>query len=148
MTQMKNTLETQKVVLISIPSNFIAIGPKINKILIDKHGNNEKLHKASIYKFIDRYSFGLMLLSVLKKYFEVSAQVDETFVSKLLEIIKKCCLIKYGLIATTDDVKNDYLKFTDELLSPPVLPDEKTKQPPVNRTTKYLPKWFKWRAKK
>jgi len=98
------------------PTNYNKISDKILKILLDKYGKNTNKHLLAIYTFIDKYSFGIMLMSVLARYFEiVGAKDDDELVADLLEIIEDCCFIENGLTTTTTQIKNEYIKFVDSL---------------------------------
>jgi serine/threonine protein kinase len=98
------------------PTNYTTMSDKLLKILVKKHGEKPNEHLIAIYTFIDRYSFGLMLLSTLKRYFEiVGVKDDDPLVADLLEIIEDCCFIKNGLKTTTRHIKTEYIKFVDSL---------------------------------
>lgn len=98
------------------PSKYTEMSDKIFKILVKNHGKNSKDHLKAIYTFIDRYSFGIILLGVLKRYFEiVGVKDDDSIVADLLEIIEDCCFIKNGLKTTTKHIKTEYIKFAKSL---------------------------------
>uniref|UniRef100_A0A6C0BTQ2 Protein kinase domain-containing protein n=1 Tax=viral metagenome TaxID=1070528 RepID=A0A6C0BTQ2_9ZZZZ len=98
------------------PTNYTTANDKILKILVKNHGKEPSEHLKAIYKFIDRYSFGIILLGVLKRYFEiVGAKADDSLVADLLEIIEECCFLKNGLKTTTHHIKTEYIKFVDSL---------------------------------
>lgn len=98
------------------PENYKTISDKILKILVKKYGEKPKEHLKAIYTFIDRYSFGMMLLSTLKRYFEiVGAKDDDPMVADFLEIIEECCFLNNGLKTTTKHVKTEYIKFVNSL---------------------------------
>jgi hypothetical protein len=92
------------------------ISDDILKILVKKYGEKPSDHLTAIYTFIDRYSFGIILLSVIKRYFEiVGAKDDDLLVEDLLEMIEQCCFLKNGLKTTTHHIKTEYIKFVDSL---------------------------------
>ncbi len=98
------------------PANYKTISDKILKILVKKHGEKPSEHLNAIYTFIDRYSFGMMILSTLKRYFEiVGAKEDDELTADLLEIIEDCCFLKNGLTTTTHHIKTEYVKFVNSL---------------------------------
>lgn len=74
----------------------------------------ESNQKKIIYKYIDRYSFGIMLLSVLREYI-LLVESDGKLVNDLIEIIKMCCLTEEGLKITTDELLVKYMQFVDTL---------------------------------
>jgi len=98
------------------PTNYTTISDDILKILVKKYGEKPSDHLNAIYTFIDRYSFGIILLSVLKRYFEiVGVKDDDPLVEDLLEMIEQCCFLKNGLKTTTHHIKTEYIKFVDSL---------------------------------
>jgi serine/threonine protein kinase len=98
------------------PTNYIANSDEILKILVKKYGEKPSEHLATMYKFVDRYSFGIILLSVIKRYFEiVGVKDDDPLVADLLEMIEKCCFLENGLKTTTRRIKTEYAKFVDSL---------------------------------
>jgi serine/threonine protein kinase len=98
------------------PANYDKISGKILKIVSKKYGKNGADQLRGIYKYIDRYSFGIMLLSSLKKYFEiVGAKNDDPIIADLLEIIENCCFIKNGLNTTTEHIMREYISFTETI---------------------------------
>lgn len=106
---------------------------RITKILasVNKDGNKDGMFKSlfknkandlkrsnlkTLCMFIDRYSFGIVLMFILVSYFNIIGNVDESpIVTGILKIIKECCFIDPGLILSTTYVKNDYIKFVDSL---------------------------------
>ena len=98
------------------PANYGKIGEKILKIVSNKYGKTGKDQLRGIYKYIDRYSFGIMLLSALKRYFEiVGAKNDDPIIADLLEIIENCCFIKNGLNTTTENIRKEYISFSESI---------------------------------
>jgi hypothetical protein len=98
------------------PTNYTVISDDILQILVKKYGEKPSEHLNAIYTFIDKYSFGIILLSVLKRYFEiVGVKDDDTLVADLLEMIEQCCFLKNGLKTTTHHIKTEYIKFVDSL---------------------------------
>lgn len=98
------------------PTNYTRISDDILKILVKKYGEKPSEHLNAIYTFIDRYSFGIILLSTLKRYFEiVGVKDDDALVAHLLEMIEECCFLKNGLKTTTHRIKSEYIKFADSL---------------------------------
>jgi hypothetical protein len=98
------------------PTNYTSISDDILKILVKKYGEKPSEHLNAIYTFIDRYSFGIILLSVLKRYFQiVGAKDDDQLEADLLEMIEQCCFLKNGLKTTTHHIKTEYIKFVDSL---------------------------------
>jgi hypothetical protein len=83
---------------------------------VKKYGEKPSEHLATMYKFVDRYSFGIILLSVIKRYFEiVGVKDDDPLVADLLEMIETCCFLENGLKTTTRRIKTEYAKFVDSL---------------------------------
>jgi serine/threonine protein kinase len=98
------------------PANYGKISEKILKIVSKKYGKTGTDQLRGIYKYIDRYSFGIMLLGALKRYFEiVGAKNDDPIIADLLEIIESCCFIKNGLNTTTENIRKDYISFTESI---------------------------------
>lgn len=98
------------------PSNYTVTSDLIFKTMLDTYGENVNEHLKTIYMYIDRYSFGIMLLSVLKRYFEiVGRKDDDPIAADLLEIIEECCFIEHGLKTTTHHIKTEYVKFANSL---------------------------------
>ena len=98
------------------PKNYIAMVDKLFDILRASYGDDTRKHMNVMYKFIDRYSFGFMLLTILKRWFEVEgAKDDEPIIADLLELIENCCFIENGLKITTDEIKTQYFAFADSL---------------------------------
>jgi len=98
------------------PANYKTMSDKIFKLLAKKYGKTTNDHLKAIYKYVDRYSFGIMLLTILKRYFEVvGAKDDDPIIAELLELIENCCFIKNGLKTTTHEIKKQYTDFADSL---------------------------------
>ena len=98
------------------PANYKTMSDKIFKLLAKKYGKTTNDHLKAIYKYVDRYSFGIMLLTILKRYFEiVGAKDDDPIVADILELIENCCFIKNGLKTTTHEIKKQYTDFVDSL---------------------------------
>jgi len=98
------------------PANYKTMSDKIFKLLSKKYGKTTNDHLKAIYKYVDRYSFGIMLLTILKRYFEVvGAKDDDPIIAELLELIENCCFIKNGLKTTTHEIKKQYTDFADSL---------------------------------
>ena len=98
------------------PTNYTDLSDKLLRILVKKYGEKPNEHLIAIYTFIDRYSFGLMILSVLKRYFEIAgAKDDDQLAADLLEMIEQCCFLKNGLKTTTHHIKTEYIKFIESL---------------------------------
>ena len=98
------------------PANYGKISEKILKIVSKKYGKMGTDQLRGIYKYIDRYSFGIMLLGALKRYFEiVGAKNDDPIIADLLEIIENCCFIKNGLNTTTENIRKDYISFAESI---------------------------------
>jgi serine/threonine protein kinase len=98
------------------PANYKTMSDKIFKLLAKKYGKTTNDHLKAIYKYVDRYSFGIMLLTILKRYFEVvGAKDDDPIIAELLELIENCCFIKNGLKTTTREIKKQYTDFADSL---------------------------------
>lgn len=97
-------------------NNHISMFKPIIKKLVRLHGKDSDKHMNVMYKFIDRYSFGFMLLDILKRWFEVEgAKDDEPIIADLLELIENCCFIENGLKITTNEIKTQYFAFADSL---------------------------------
>jgi serine/threonine protein kinase len=99
------------------PVNYTTISDEILKTLVKKHGEKPSDHLIAVYTFIDRYSFGMILLSTLKRYFEIVGEKDDDdqLTADLLEIIEDCCFLKNGLKTTTKHIKTQYIKFANSL---------------------------------
>jgi serine/threonine protein kinase len=98
------------------PTNYTSISDDILNILVKKYGEKPSEHLNAIYTFIDRYGFGIILLSVLKRYFQiVGAKDDDQLAADLLEMIEQCCFLKNGLKTTTHHIKTEYIKFIESL---------------------------------
>jgi serine/threonine protein kinase len=78
---------------------------------------SEKSNTDALYTYIDRYSFGIALMDVLLKYFSFNvATATNPIVSKLLDIIEKCCFIEHGFTVTTDEIAADYERLVSEIV--------------------------------
>jgi serine/threonine protein kinase len=98
------------------PANYKTMSDKIFKLLAKKYGKTTNDHLKAIYKYVDRYSFGIMLLTILKRYFDVvGVKDDDQIVEDIIELIENCCFIKNGLTTTTGEIKKHYADFVDSL---------------------------------
>lgn len=74
---------------------------------------SDEKQRIKLYKYIDRYSFGIMLLFILDKYLEiVGIRKNDIIVEELIAIIENCCFIKeFALYRDTDDIYRMYNRF-------------------------------------
>lgn len=68
-----------------------------------------------VFKYIDRYGFGIMLLEVLKKCLPLVSDVKtDPMIAWMVGIIELCCFFNNGLKTTTDEIETLYNKFLSE----------------------------------
>lgn len=68
-----------------------------------------------IFKYIDRYSFGIMLLELLVKYLPIiNNDHTDPMVTDLVHIIELCCFFDNGLKITTDEIETLYNKYLND----------------------------------
>lgn len=103
----------------SLYSSINNVRPNFEKtMLAEKDPNNndaikriiEQSSTTTLYPYIDRYSFGIILMNALKLYLTLpKTSAKDLIVTRMLDIIEKCCFIDYGFKTTTAEIENDYL---------------------------------------
>lgn len=114
-------------------TGFSSVYSKIKKtepnfeetMLSEKDPNNndvikkisEKCETKTLYPYIDRYSFGIILMETLKKYFTLpNTSENDPLVAGMIAIIERCCFIKYGFTITTAEIDEMYMDFIAEVI--------------------------------
>lgn len=118
----KDALETSYSVLFN---DVKSLRPKFAETMIsEKDPNNtdviKHIHALSepkrLYPYIDRYSFGIILMELLKKYSRLPhTTVDDPFGEEILNIIEKCCFVEHGFKTTTHEIAAMYEELVTTL---------------------------------
>ena len=118
----KDVLETSYSTLFN---DVKSLRPKFAETLIsEKDPNNtdviKRIHALSepnrLYPYIDRYSFGIILMELLKIYSRLpNTTVDDPFGEEMLNIVEKCCFVEHGFKTTTHEIATMYEDFITAL---------------------------------